>query len=66
MLDIWIDATLYRIISVGLAVAQWSLACWNKADLTWIPKILIGLDDNKVLKLQLVLLMIILVSRIIS
>jgi hypothetical protein len=34
--------------------------------LTWISKILSGFDDNKVLKLQLVLLMIIRVCRIIS
>ena len=40
--------------------------CWNKVGLTWTSNVLSGFDDNKVLKLQLVLLMIILVCRITS
>ena len=40
--------------------------CWNKVGLTRTTKVLSSFDDNKVLKLQLELLMIILVCRITS
>jgi hypothetical protein len=42
------------------------IICWNKVGLTWTSKVLWSFDDNKVLKLQLELLMIILVCRITS